>query len=111
MLADASGFLEIIKKAALEAQTAAKPVHVQFGEVISAAPLKICVEQKMLLGEAQLILARNVTEYKTAVTVQGETRKDIVIHNALKERDKVILIRQQEGQKFIVVDRIGGGGQ
>lgn len=111
MLADASGFLEIIKKAALEAQTAAKPVNIQFGEVRSVVPLKICVEQKLLLGEAQLILTRNVTEHRVAITVQGETKKSIVVHNALKIGDKVILIRQQEGQEFIVVDRIGGAGQ
>ncbi len=109
MLADASGFLEILKKAALDAQEAAKPVNVQFGEVKSKAPLKISVEQKMMLGEAQLIFTRNVTEYRTTVTVQGEIKKDIMIHNALQVGDKVILIRQQEGQKFIVVDRIGGG--
>ncbi len=109
MLADASGFLEILKKAALDAQEAAKPVNVQFGEVKSKDPLKISVEQKMMLGEAQLILTRNVTEYRSTVTVQGGTKRDIIIQNALQVGDKVILIRQQEGQKFIVVDRIGGG--
>ena len=108
MLADASGFFEILKKTALDAQETAKPVNVQFGEVRSKRPLKISVEQKMMLGEAQLILARNVTEYRSTITVQGETKRDIIVHNGLQVGDKVILIRQQEGQKFIVVDRIGG---
>lgn len=31
-----------------------------------------------------------------------------MIHNALKPGDEVILIRQQEGQKFLVLDRMGG---
>lgn len=110
-MADANRLLEIIKKAALEAQVAAKPVNVQFGEVKSIAPLQICVEQKLLLGEAQLILTRNVTEYMLTITVQGEQQKDIIVHNALQKGDEVILIRQQEGQKFIVVDRIGGREQ
>lgn len=35
-------------------------------------------------------------------------KKKVTIHNALKADDLVILIRQQGGQKFIVLDRIGG---
>ena len=100
-----------------------------FGKVVSEAPLKINVEQKMELGEQQLILARNVTEYATTISVNWETensggdtgetadgqhrhhimgQKQAIIHNALKTGDEVIIIRQQEGQKYIVVDRIGG---
>lgn len=37
-----------------------------------------------------------------------EGRKQIMIHNGLMKGEKVILVRQQEGQKFIVWDRIGG---
>lgn len=129
LLADASGLVEAIKKAAVEAVEAGKPVNVCFGKVVSEMPLKINVEQKMELGEQQLILARNVTEYATTISVNWETensggdtgetadgqhrhhimgQKQAIIHNALKTGDEVIIIRQQEGQKFIVVDRIGG---
>jgi len=59
-LADATGLLEKMKRAALEVQEASKPVNVYFGEVVSVKPLKINVEQKMVLGEGQLILTRNV---------------------------------------------------
>lgn len=137
-MADATGLVEKMKRAALEAQEASKPVNVYFGEVTSVKPLKINVEQKMVLGEGQLILTRNVTDYMTTVTVQWETeshkirhrhtesegetteysevphsheitgQKNFLMHNALEIGDEVILIRQQEGQKFIVVDRIGG---
>ncbi len=137
-MADATGLVEKIKRAALEALEASKPVNVYFGEVTSVTPLKINVEQKMILGEGQLILTRNVTDYMTTVTVQWETeshkirhrhtesegedteysevshsheitgQKNFLMHNALEIGDEVILIRQQEGQKFIVVDRIGG---
>lgn len=137
-MADATGLVEKMKRAALEAQEASKPVNVYFGEVVSAKPLKINVEQKMVLGEGQLILARNVTDYMTTVTVQWETKehkirhkhiensgvdteytetphrheiegkKNFLMHNALEIGDEVILIRQQEGQKYIVIDRIGG---
>ena len=131
MLADANGLVEAVKKASRDEWEASKPVSVYFGEVISKTPLKINVEQKMILGENQLILTRNVTDYMTTVTVQwtteegvlspdGETAdtplhvhdivgtKNFLMHNALEVGDEVIILRQQEGQKFIVADRIGG---
>lgn len=131
-MADANELVAALKKAAIEAVEAAKPVNVYFGEVISAAPLKINVEQKMVLGEKQLILSRNVTNFKTSIS--GDNIKDyyytgsttdsgtapvspshvhaigkieVTVHNGLVVGDEVILIRQQEGQKFIVLDRIG----
>lgn len=164
MLADANELVETLKRAAVEAMEAAKPVNVYFGKVVSTAPLKINVEQKMVLGEKQLILSRNVTEHESEITVDWETetavinmdhghgssvsvsvnsalmpeepgtvisntvdssvsvenaslnsthshnvsgRKKIIVHNGLVVGDEVILIRQQEGQKFIVLDRTG----
>lgn len=150
---DAVELVKTMKKAALDAVESSKPVAVYFGEVQSVSPLKINVEQKMILGEAQLILSRNVTDFKIMVTVSWSTesslkyhshelqnntgdggdpmhthplsgdtkstslahthnitgKKEITVHNALGVGDKVILLRQQEGQKFIVWDRIGGG--
>lgn len=132
MLADANELVETLKRAAVEAMEAKKPVNVYFGEVVSAAPLKINVEQKMVLGEKQLILSRNVTNFKTSITggniknyyytgsttdsgtapvspshVHAVGKIEITVHNGLVVGDEVILIRQQEGQKFIVMDRIG----
>ncbi|MDL2301336.1 DUF2577 domain-containing protein [Lachnospiraceae bacterium OttesenSCG-928-D06] len=152
LLPDAVELVKTMKKAALDAMESSKPVAVYFGEVQSVSPLKINVEQKMILGEAQLILSRNVTDFKTMVTVDwvsesslkthshelqnntadggdpthnhslsGNTKstslshthnitgkKQITVHNALVVGDKVVILRQQEGQKFIVWDRVGG---
>ena len=131
-MADANELVETLKRAAVEAMQATKPVNVYFGEVVSAAPLKINVEQKMMLGEKQLILSRNVTNFKTSITggniknyyytgsttdsgtapvspshVHAVGKIEITVHNGLVVGDEVILIRQQGGQKFIVLDRIG----
>lgn len=124
---DAVGIAKKIKRAAIEAQESTKPVEICFGKVTSASPLKILVEQKLPLGEGQLILTRNVTDFTTEVTVDWNTenkgggsgyasyethkhpikgRKKITVHNGLVVGDEVILIRQQGGQKYIVVDRI-----
>lgn len=146
-MADAEELVKAMKRAAVAAQEATKPVYVYFGVVETASPLTVNVEQKMLLDESQLILSRNVTDYMTEVTIQWDTlseniththdvdltdsngdtvqgktesktvkhahdiegRKQMTIHNGLLKGEKVILLRQQEGQKFIVWDRIGGG--
>ena len=144
-MSDANGLVETLKRAAIEAVDAKKPVCIYFGKVISASPLQINVEQKMTLGEKQLVLSRNVTDFKTMVTVDWATqssleththtvkgrdnsgdgidlttgeedlahthrirgKKEITVHNGLAVGDEVILFRQQEGQKFILWDRIG----
>ena len=74
-MADANGLVEAMKRAARDERESSKPVNVYFGEVVSKSPLKINVEQKMVLGEQQLVLARNVTDYMTTVTVQWTTGK------------------------------------
>lgn len=135
---DAIELIKTIKRAALDAVDASKPVQVCFGKVTNTSPLKILVEQKMTLGVAQLILSRNVTEHTVEMTVnhytESETkhthevedtytgggsseptshlhayrgRKTFTVHNGLVVGDEVVLLRQQGGQKYIVVDRIG----
>lgn len=128
---DAVELVKTIKKAAVDAIDATKPVHIYVGRVISVSPLKIDVEQKMPLGEAQLILSRNVTDYKTSITggniqdyfnvgaepnvatqpvspshVHAMGKISVTVHNGLVVGDEVILIRKQEGQQFVVWDRV-----
>lgn len=104
---DAVALVKLIKKMAIEAVEASKPVHLCYGIVESISPLKINVEQKMILGSAQLILLRNVTDYKIklAVDTDGQDVREITIRNGLSVGEKVVLARQQGGQKYIVLDR------
>lgn len=89
LLPDAVEFVKVIKKTSVEAVEATKPVNVFFGKVVSVSPLEINVEQKLILGRLQLIVAERL------------------IKEQLKKNDEVILIRQQGGQKYVVIDRIG----
>lgn len=129
---DVTELMNAIKQASIAAVEATKPVNVVFGKVTSASPLKILVEQKMTLDSAQLILTRNVTDFKTTITggniqnyyytgndtdsgtapvspshIHAIGKVEVKVHNALKVGDEVLLIRQQGGQKFIVIDRLG----
>ncbi|MBU3819804.1 MAG: DUF2577 domain-containing protein [Candidatus Faecalibacterium intestinavium] len=128
--------VELIKRAALEAVEASKPVHLLYGEVISASPLKIQVDQKSIYTEKMLILTRAVTDFEMDVSLSCETRpvthghpvvdtftgggiaqevehkhrvqgvKKLLVHNSLVAGDKVLLARVQQGKKFVVLDRI-----
>lgn len=106
---DVNDLLIVIKKAARDAIEASQPCNFLFGKVIGTKPLKISVEQKMTLGSAQLVLTRNVTNFNTNITINGEYEQ-ITVHNALKVGDEVTLLKQKGGQKYLVLDRVVNGG-
>jgi hypothetical protein len=115
-----------MQQIATAAMQASGPAGVLFGTVESVAPLKVRVEQKLLLGAAQLILTHSVVDYEVSMTVDHTTeeaaggsgdgayeahqhaytgKKTFKVHNALKTGDGVILLRLQGGQQFVVLDK------
>lgn len=104
LLRNMDDILKMFKKAAKDAIEASDPMAIQFGEVISIGPLKILVEQKKALTMAQLILTRNVKDYEVEMTLE-QVKKKFTVHNALKLGDKVMLVKMQGGQKYIVLDK------
>ena len=68
-----NGFLENVKRAALEAVNAAKPFAFVLGKVTSVSPLKVQVDQKLELTAAQLILTNAVRDYTVYMTVDHQT--------------------------------------
>lgn len=128
---NANDLLNTIKKIAIEAVEASKPTALAFGKVISSFPLVINVEQKMTLTAAQLVLTRNVTNFKTSITggniqnfyyvgtepnvttqpvspshVHAMDKIQVTVHNGLVVGDEVVLLRMQGGQKYLVLDRV-----
>lgn len=126
---DFTPLLQVMKQSAKETGDATRPVQVCFGKVTSTSPLKIQIDQKITLGKAQLVLTRNVTDYEVDLTVgkwetkeasggSGESsfashkhgfdtvKKRTTIHNALKAGEEVVLLRQQGGQKYVVLERV-----
>ena len=103
---DFTGLIDAMKRAAVGAVDAAKPVAVLFGRVASASPLRVAVEQKLTLEAGQLVLCRAVTDHD--VRVAGSTEPMRVL-GGLRVGEEVIMLRVQGGQRFIVLDRIGGG--
>ena len=105
---NADDLLKMVKKAAMDAVNASKPANMVFGKVINTAPLKIKIDQKLILGEAQLVLSQNVTNYRLSVTLDDVWRT-MTVYNALKLGEEVIMMQVSGGQKYIVIDKIGKG--
>lgn len=97
--------IKLIKKTSLEAFVASKPANMVFGKVVSVSPLKIKIDQKLILTSAQLVLSKQVTNYRLSVTIDGAS-KNMTVNNALKIDDEVILMQVSGGQKYIVIDRV-----
>lgn len=119
--------INLIKQASLEATEAGKPVKIVFGEVISANPLQIRVEQKLELPAEFFVLTRAVTDHYVDMSVSHVTenraggtgyaefqshnhdytgRKKFMVHNGLQVGEQVILLQVQGGQKYVVLDRV-----
>jgi sortase (surface protein transpeptidase) len=117
----------LIKKAALDAVNEAKPTSIVFGQVTGINPLKISIDQKLILTSEQLILTNNVRDYNVEMTVDhftesssggsGESsfashnhaysgKKTFMVHNGLVIGDQVIMIQVQGGQKFIILEKV-----
>ena len=80
----------LIKQAALDAVNASYPVTVVFGRVVSIKPMQVYINQKMpSVGKDFLVIT------------------ETVLKNNVQAGDKVILLRMQGGQKFIVLDKEG----
>lgn len=70
---DYGAFVELMKEAAIGATASTKPFSFSLGLVLSANPLKIQVDQKLTLGEQQLLLTNAVRDYYVKLTTCGES--------------------------------------
>lgn len=62
-----------------------------YGQVIEIHPLQIQVDQRFILDEDFLVLTSTVA-----------------VKNSLNNGDKVVLLRAQGGQQYIVLDKVVG---
>lgn len=116
-------FLADVKRAALEAVVASKPFALTFGTVVSVSPLKITIDQKLTLNASQLVLTNAVRDFSVYMTVDHKTgtalsgteyshthnysgKKKFKVHLGLTVGERVILLRADGGQRYIVLDRV-----
>lgn len=114
----------LIKTAARQAVDASNPVHILFGEVTSIDPLEVNVDQRFNLTADFLVVPESLTRYEVDLSHShsyqdnngsGDTTRTsevalvepIVIRAGLQIGDKLILIRVQGGQKYVIFDKVG----
>lgn len=103
---NAAEFLANVKRAAVEAVRAEKPFALMRGSVTSESPLKIQIDQKFELVASQLILTNAARDYSVELVDDEGAAKKYTVKLALKLGERVLLLRTNGGQKFIVLDRL-----
>lgn len=105
LLRDLTFLATLIKKAALDVVNEMDLTGIRFGTVTSVSPLKITVDQKLVLTEKLLVLTRNVKDFEFEMSVNNGEKQVYKVFNALKTNDQVTLLKAQGGQQYIVLDK------
>ena len=135
-MADYVELLQTMKRAAVEAVAAGQPLALCYGTVRSVEPLQIMADQKLPLEAEQLELTNAVQDCYIDVEISGDQResserslrsesdssdngnldtthkhaikgrKKLRLCNGLQVGEKVLLLRWQGGQKYLVLDRV-----
>lgn len=103
-----------------------EPMEVIVGEVVSVSPLAIKIDPKLTVPEENIILTKNTCEWTMEMSVDHVTekraggggmaefashnhdyvgRKKYLVHNQLVMGDKVIMLKETGGQRYIALDR------
>lgn len=124
-------FLDIFNMSTGQLLNQMKLSNVEFGRVTSVTPLVITLDSKVPLTAAFLTLTNAVKDHSVDISVSWNTednthkhgndgqptaevthkhqlrgRKRITVHNGLTLGERVILLRKQGGQDYIVLDRV-----
>lgn len=121
MVYDANDLVRAMQQMSVGASQASYPADVMSGTILSVKPLKVQVEQRFEVSGDMVIVPERLTDYEIKVTVEKtntekagepEHRHEyggelvVKVHGALKKGDRVQMIRQQGGQKFLIIDKV-----
>ncbi|MEO1815244.1 MAG: DUF2577 domain-containing protein [Acetobacterium sp.] len=107
--------VEALKQLSAETGAGLNPVIIATGVVESVSPVKIRIDQKILLTGKMLRLTTAVKDHDVDITINGVSdsrgdsisgRTTVTVHNGLKIGESVFMIRDQGGQKYTVIDRM-----
>lgn len=87
-----ANLLTTIKKAALEAVNASRPVNIVFGTLASLEPVTVYIEQKLVLDSSFLVVTKTIA--------------DRIENEELMVGDRLLLLQVQGGQRYVVIDKV-----
>lgn len=94
--------IERLKSITIDTVKAMDLLDTGYATVLSVSPLTLKIQATQLpVTEPVAVLTENV-RYR-AVTVQGET---VVINPGLKAGDKVLVLKANAGQNYIVISKV-----
>lgn len=118
----ASGLVDVMKRASIDAMENAQMTDLRYGKVTSEKPLKVYVTNLFTIPESMLVVPEHLTDYEIEITTDGygwvteeeqshkhdikQKKRKLKIHGALKVGDKVALLRKQGGQSYFILDRL-----
>lgn len=120
---------DAMKSVAAQYEQNQNPVRLLFATILQAEPLRVELDNKLILDEKYFLVAQHLTDYEIEAElttdeieeffVEHEGRQDVQVDiglqkgriklkNKLKSGDRVIVIALEGGQFFVILDRIGG---
>ena len=104
--------LSAIKQAAIDAVQAAGPVMVQLGVVTKTEPLTVMVDNRLELTADFLLVPDSLLPLEldlkhTHGTSEEALSDKVMIRKGLAAGDKLLLLRMQGGQQYVIFDKVG----
>lgn len=124
---DYNKILNLFKEIATNTIDSAVPVSILIGSVTQVNPLVISLGANLPIPEDRIVLTKNTCEWTMEMSVDHITenrsggggyaefashnheykgRKKYLVHNQLQVGDKVLLIQETGGQRYIALDRL-----
>ena len=97
---------------------ASNPVQIMYGEITKTNPLEVNVDQRFTLTADFLVIPEGLMPYEVDLrhshnTGNGNTgdalTQPITVRRGLETGDKVLLLRMQGGQQYVILDRVVSG--
>ena len=100
-----NGWIENMRQISMQAVEAGKHCDVILGTIGSVSPMRVQIDQKTSLTGAQLIVPQYLTDHTEKMSIPGLGSLSVLIENALKTGDQVILLQKRGAQQYLIVDR------
>lgn len=100
-----SEWIDNMRSIMVQAVEAGKPCDLLQGTVLTASPLSVKIDQKTTVAGVQLLLPHYLTDHPEQMNIPGIGEVEVVIRNALKPGEAVLLLQKRGAQQYLVIDR------